>query len=352
MLVVCLVVAVPLAIYLYNVAVWTTAWQTSPETDIQSVTRDVSVVIALHNEAENVEKLTSTLPSKSEVILVCDHCTDDTQERLQTLTAGKPNVRVEQSVVQQGKKHAQRYGVSLARYNYVAVTDADCVLPEKWTDALSSTEADMVIAPVVMKGDGRWLTHLFEIDFLALQASTAGAALRGRPFMCNGANLAFGKKIYTKHNAHTDYASGDDMFLLGEVKKMGGRIVYAKTRQALVQTTTPLSLKAFWRQRTRWLRKSSGYTDGEVKRQAATVFLANLSWPVLLLLGLVYPPALSIGVVAFALKTAMEFKLLRSTSRFFAVRVDLPTTLALAMLYPAMMLAITAGSMWRSRKTW
>ncbi len=339
---------VPLAVYILTVEKWRSAWINAPEVDSTSDSVELSVVIALHNEQGNVHQLLENLPS-SEVIFVCDHCTDKTFQQLKDLTRNKQNVKVLENKSSQGKKFAQRFAVGHSTHNILLFTDADCKITDDWVKAIASIHnhenPDLVIAPVVMRGT-TFLQHLFEIEFLSLQMSTAGATLQGQPVMCNGANLSVKKNIYLSHNPKTEYVSGDDMFLLSEVKRLEGKICYIKNKNALIETSTPASLSDFFRQRTRWLRKGTGYTDCDVIRCAQMVFWANI---ILLILPFI---SLPIFALAFLLKFFTDYRLLLAGSNFFRIRTDLPSTLILAILYPLMMLTVALLSLFRSKKKW
>ncbi len=357
-----ILLSIPTVIYCVMVRRWLRAWQRTPEFEASGQGAEpLSVVVCLHDEQSNVLQLIDALErsvASDDIILVCDHCTDGTYDFLASLTRRTPRFRVFESDLLPGKKNAQRFGVMQARYNYVALTDADCTLARGWDTELGEcilrSGAQMVIAPVVMRGrKTSSFGRLFELEFLSLQMSTAGAALMEKPIMCNGANLAVNRIAYLEHDGKEDaFVSGDDMFLLSSIKARGGRIAYLKSRHAMVTTHAPASLYLFWRQRTRWLRKATGYNDPDVIQTASFVFVANITWPILLVLSLLGLCHWLVPLLLFVVKTSFETAFLTAGHRFWHVRTTLPYILLLALLYPVMMVFISVLTLFRSKRKW
>ncbi len=361
LIVIYILISIPVIIYCLLVWKWSQAWRRTPSFVASNQGAEpLSVVICLHNEEENARQVVNMIErniASDDIILVCDHCTDRTPDILRSLTKDMPRVRVIDNDMVQGKKFAQRYGVMQAKHNYVAFTDADCMVPKDWDlevgECIYRTGAQLVISPVVMRAPkSDFLGHLFELEFLSLQMSTAGSALAGDPIMCNGANLAVNSLTYLDHDALTEYVSGDDMFLLASVKSKGGRIEYLKSRHALVNTSTPATLAAFWRQRTRWLRKSTGYTDASVVKAATTVFAANIIWAALAVLATVGLCHWVVPVVLFVLKTVFDMQILYAGGRFWCIKTDFWSMLCLAVVYPLMTCIVAVRSIFRSKNKW
>ncbi len=56
----------------------------------------------------------------------------------------------------------------------------------------------MIFGPVAYFPEKGLLNRFQSLEFSGLMASGAGAAMAGRPFMCNGANLAYRKEAFLK----------------------------------------------------------------------------------------------------------------------------------------------------------
>ena len=82
---------------------------------------------------------------------------------------------------------------------------------------------------------------------MALTAITAGYAGLKKPFMCNGANLAFKKTVFEKVNGyqlHHHISSGEDIFLMEDIKQLyPNGIHYLLSRALIVKTKTQTNLK-------------------------------------------------------------------------------------------------------------
>ena len=337
--------------YLYN---WIVAWQRAETFDGRDERRTpISIVVAMHNEAQVARQLVSSLldaiSPNDRIIIVFDHCTDNTEAVLRQFVSD--NLLIVNNPYKNGKKQAQRYGVELAKTEIVVTTDADCVVDKLWLSALDkyqrANNCDMVIMPVRMATDGSLFGNVVELEFAAIQMATASCALMNNSSMCNGANMAFRRDLYLSHDAQTDYISGDDMFLLGSVKQNGGRIGYIKSHDALVTTSVPRGFRNYMKQRTRWLRKSSGYKDEEVLRVAWAMLLGNISWPLLLLCG-----NIQLSIIIFMLKTVAETLLLFVGRRVFDVKIRPLALILLAVVYPFLILLIAASTFLRSKKEW
>lgn len=121
----------------------------------------VSILIAAHNEAANIEARVENLlaqeypADKIEIIVVSDGSTDGTPERLEALTRAHPRVRTLSLPANQGKASALNAGMEHARGELVVFTDArqrfaaDALarLAENFADpAVGSASGELVFA--------------------------------------------------------------------------------------------------------------------------------------------------------------------------------------------------------------
>lgn len=362
MLAVQIILFVILLIYVKSIISFMVVWRKAPNFDLSNTSdaEPMSVIVPVHNELDNMNPLLLSMLKQStdfdDLIFVCDHCTDGTDDNLRRLTRDYRQVRVVDNPLPQGKKQAIRHGVSLARHATIAMIDADCEIQESWCKALktfhTANHPNMLIAPVAMRADDTFMGHLFEIEFLAIQFCTAGAALAGYPILCNGANLSFDKTTYQQHDCHSEYVSGDDMFLLSEVKKNKGKISFIKNAGAMVSTVAPRTLSEYLRQRTRWLRKSTGYTDWQLIAFSVLIFLANMIWPAFAILAIWSVDCGICAAAAFVLKLIADFALLLKGRNFWNIRVRFRYAFVLSVLYPFIILIICTLSLFRSKRKW
>jgi dolichol-phosphate mannosyltransferase len=91
---------------------------------------ELSIVIPLHNERDNIEPLIAEIHSTLqgldyEIICVDDGSTDGTLERLKALSAASPRVRVFRHDKKSGQSTAIWNGVHRARSSWIATLDGD-----------------------------------------------------------------------------------------------------------------------------------------------------------------------------------------------------------------------------------
>ena len=98
--------------------------------------------------------------------------------------------------------------------------------------------------------------------------------------MCNGANLAYTKKAFTEVGGFTgidNIASGDDMLLMHKIYKLyPDKVMFLKSKDAIVQTAPVNSVKDFFNQRIRWASKADKYDDKRIFVVLLLVYVVNV----------------------------------------------------------------------------
>ncbi len=304
----------------------------------------LSVVVALRNESENVQSLIDSLKVQEfesfEVILVNDHSTDDTLERLQASTAGLPNFRIlSLPADRQGKKEALGMGISQAVFEVIITTDADCTHPALWLSSVAhyfnhSGKTLMLIGPVALKSGKSFFSRLQQTEFVSVMGVTAAAVGLGHPVMCNGANLAFRKEAFHRAGGYTDnlnVSSGDDEFLMRKIFKLDPKAIhYLNDQHGIVRTNTQPTLEAFFAQRWRWAGKWKKNTDWWARLLAVDVLMAHVAF-LFIVTGLVWSPWLMTLALG---KIIMELLFLKPIGYFLHRRFDWVSFLVLQFVYP------------------
>lgn len=200
-----------------------------------------------------------------QVLVMDDASTDGTAGLVRGLATTWPGLAL-LTVQGTGKKAAIAEGVAAAQGEWILLTDADARCgPQRLSGmaaAMENTKADLLLLPVATRGEG-FVQRVQVEEQLALQAVMAGTALRGRPLLANGANIAFRKAAFMAVGGYANdpWASGDDIFLLRSMRKAGMRIVCHLAPSALVAVRAETSWRAAWRQRLRWAGKMRGAMD-------------------------------------------------------------------------------------------
>ncbi len=296
----------------------------------------VSVLIAVRNEEENILNILNDIKNQDynnnyfEVIVINDNSTDKTYELVNEFVKENKNFRIiNLDENKKGKKAAIEEGVKQSKYQLIMTTDADCRINKKWLSTIASfyekERPKIIISPVVFRQSKRILsfTNLQGIEFLSLISSTAGACGINRPIMCNGANLAYEKSVFEEFNnlMYNEIPSGDDIFLLLNVKKKyPKKIKFLKSNDATVYTKSQNSLNDFINQRIRWTSKSKNYTDFDILFTSLTVFFANFSILISLIISTFNYQYLYFSLIIFTLKSIPDYILLNTSARFFGIK--------------------------------
>ncbi len=333
-----------------------------------------SVLIAARDEAAALPHLLAALhqqalaPALFEVLIADDHSTDGTAALVGAAAKSAPyGLRLlALPPGATGKKAALAAAIAQARAPWVVCTDADCRPAPGWlqayADLLDSSTSPLlhfISGPVRLTPGGAWFDGLLGLEFAGLVGVGGACIGRGRPTMCNGANLAFRRATFHEVGGYADnvgVASGDDEFLLHKMHQRypAGVRFLAETR-AVVDTPAPATLRALLRQRTRWASKYPHYRTAAPRQLALLVLGTNLSL-FAGLVGAVVWPALGPGVAAgWALKLGADAWLLAPTLRLLRRRRWLAWLLPLQLLYAPYALAVglagqrAQGYRWKGR---
>lgn len=317
---------------------------------LKKAEKKFSIFIPFRNEAENLHSLLKTLinidypKTHFEVIFVDDESSDNS---IETINKTLVNSNIDYCIIKNKphsnspKKDAVTKAVSIAKYNWIITTDADCFLPEKWltsfNQCIQEKNPKMIVAPVTFTSNGSFLDEFQYLDFLSLQGATIGGFGIDKPFLCNGANFVYQKSVFNELNGFENnkyIASGDDVFLLENfVKTYPKDVHYLKTYNAIVATKPEINLTALIQQRVRWAAKSGNYNSWFGKLVALLVLLMNATILDAIILALINWISWNNLLLIFAVKFTVDFILLYRTSTFFKKGFCLKYYLFNALLY-------------------
>lgn len=296
----------------------------------------ISVIIPARNEEENIQAclesvIAQTYPeSLFEVIVIDDFSNDQTAkivnsfaEKNVTLLSLKDSI--EREKLNSYKKKAIEMAISKAKGELIVTTDADCIVPNLWLQTIASfykkNHPVFIAAPVSYYGENNFLKIFQSLDFMTLQGITGASVYKKFHSMCNGANLAYEKKIFLQVGGFKgidNIASGDDMLLMHKISAgYPDKVLFLKSPDAVVKTKPAKTLKEFLNQRIRWASKADKYTDKRITAVLVLVYLFNF-W--ILFLGIIsvfysYLFFWFIGVIIG--KTIVELFFLYPVARFF-----------------------------------
>lgn len=334
-----------------------------------------SVLIAARNEAAALPHLLDALrrqtlaPALFEVLIADDHSDDGTAALV--AAAAKTSLFALHLVAlppgATGKKAALAAAIAQARAPWVVCTDADCRPGPGWlrayADLLHSSTHPLIhflSGPVRLTPGGAWFDGLLGLEFAGLVGVGGACIRRGRPTMCNGANLAFRRSTFYEVGGYADnagLASGDDEFLLHKMhQRYPAGIRFVADARAVVDTPAPATLRALLRQRVRWASKYQHYRTAAPRQLALLVLGANVSLALGLALALNWPALWPWVAAAWALKLGADAWLLAPMLRLLRRPQWLVWLLPLQLLYAPYALAVglagqrAQGYQWKGRQ--
>lgn len=303
----------------------------------------ITLIIAARNEEKNIATciesiIKQTYPANLfEVIIVDDHSIDSTAAIANSFNQN--NIRVinlndftGNENLNSYKKKAIETAIGFAKGNLIVTTDADCIVEPGWLQTIASyyeeTAAVFIAASVVysepLPGDSfskKFLKIFQSLDFMTLQGITGASVYKKIHSMCNGANLAYEKKVFYEVNGFKGIdaiASGDDMLLMHKIqKRYPDKIEYLKSPDAIVQTRPAETIKEFMNQRIRWASKADKYPDLQITVVLLLVYLLNAWIFFIAICSFFFLLAFYLFILLFIVKTTVELFFLFPVAAFF-----------------------------------
>lgn len=348
------------ALLIFLLAGWSRAMRQREEPPLRKHPL-ISVVVPVRNEEMRMWTLLENLALQEykpfEIVVVDDDSQDETLWVARQ--SDLPNLRIIQSKGR-GKKEALASGIRAAKGTIVVTTDADCLFPPQWLTHICTEFQDpkvmMAFSGVKMEGDRSFAGSLQEMEFSSLIGSGASTAALGFPTMCNGANLAFRKKVFSEvkgYEGNLDIPSGDDEFLMRKVSRAyPGSIRFINKPSAVVRTELQPALGAFLNQRIRWASKWRYNSSPFARALAVLIFVLQTgviaNWVLLL------SPDVLQALFLMAVKMILEAAFLLQVCRFLKTPWNWLAFLALQVAYPIYVVAVAAASFfvpfqWKNR---
>lgn len=293
----------------------------------------VSVIISARNEEETIEKCIRQLilqrfdKEQFELIIIDDASEDNTYELAESILKDSDvDYRLIKQPAHQGKKKNLAIAIELAKGDIIITSDADITYRSlNWLSYIASYfeahNPNLLILPIDFKDEYTFISKFQIVENIALMAVSAGYTTLKKSFMCSGANLAFKKSAYVAvkgYQSHIHIASGDDVFLLEDIKKLDvSAIHYLSVKDVIVTTKSQPDFKSLLNQRVRWASKFRHNTNWLNFFGGLVVLLANL-FPLALLVSVLNQSVILVPyLVTFTLvKVIFDFLLLFLASHF------------------------------------
>lgn len=324
-----------------------------------------TIIVPFRNENENLPVLLDSLSKLNypvelfEVLLV----DDESKEEFSVVCSPFPiNIVKSNRVSSSPKKDAITTAMQYVNSDWVVTTDADCTAPENWLLTLDNYiqlhDVSMIASAVTYNCNNSFLHHFQQLDLASLQGATIGSFGINKGFMCNGANFAYTKSLFTALNGfdgNDKIASGDDVFLLQKaIAKFPRKVHYLKSKNTIVTTKPMNDWKYLFYQRVRWASKTSSYQSGFGKALGVVVFSGNLALVITFLLSLTGFITLQYLALQFFLKFIIDSILIYQANTFLSQQSIRYLVLS-SLLYPFFSACVAFYSLvgtyeWRGRK--
>lgn len=322
----------------------------------------IHLIIPFRNEAEQIPQLLERLLEFQEdeglalnPVFVDDHSDDSSVDMVEHAIGQGLRATLHQSAGF-GKKAALMEGRMGLSPGYHVTMDADVVPHRSWKQELHvplSLSMDMVILPVLPKKPVNSLSKVSALETMSLLGVTMATASLGRATMANGANLMIRNNLGL--DDRPEIPSGDDVFLLHDLKRQGGRIGAIPRLQNAVYTATPRRWAEWFDQRKRWAAKSMEYKDRDTLILGWSMLLVNGGILVLLMSIFFTRAWLWMFITLLSTKFVLDFLFLHSICKYYRMTSLLSSYPLAALMNPLQYLAVFIGSRlggytWKGRR--
>jgi cellulose synthase/poly-beta-1,6-N-acetylglucosamine synthase-like glycosyltransferase len=280
---------------LYYWRSWLNVPYYQPQTTNHKPQTHITVIIPARNEEENIAACLDSIYNQSypkdlfEVLVVDDHSTDNTAAIVKLYQSKNARLISLKDFIPAGeinsyKKKAIEIAIAQSTGELIVCTDADCLVTESWLQTIvafyEQYQPQFIAAPVSINCSNKFIEFFQGLDFMTLQGITGASVHKKIHSMCNGANLAYTKKAFEAVGGFAgidNIASGDDMLLMHKIyKQWPDKVMFLKSKDAIVQTAPVNSIKEFFNQRIRWASKADKYDDKRIFAVLLLVYFINL----------------------------------------------------------------------------
>ena len=239
--------------------------------------KGVSVIICARNESANLRKFLPAVLEQDypdfEVIVVNDCSEDDSYYVLGEYLKKYPNLKVsnvnKDPKFSHNKKFAQFIGIKAAVNEILLFTDADCK-PEsdKWISLMTSrfdAQTGFVLGYGGYFKDKGILNAWIRYDSMTIAMQYLGMAIRKRPYMGVGRNLAYLRKIFFEkkgYGSHNHVISGDDDLFVNS-HASGNNTCPEFRPGSHTRSVPPATLREWIKQKKRHLTTAPYYRRGD-----------------------------------------------------------------------------------------
>jgi glycosyltransferase involved in cell wall biosynthesis len=176
----------------------------------------LSFIIIAYNEEKSITNALDSIyaqldiPKPFEVIVVNDGSLDATFEIVQTYSFSHPEIKIVDLQLNQGRGAARAAGIKAAKGKYLALIDADIILPKNWLKSCMPymSKFDACAGTAVPDGDVTWVYNTFNLvpKVIPHEATVTGS------------NGLYRSSVFSKVSFNQNKKNGEDIDLGFQMK--------------------------------------------------------------------------------------------------------------------------------------
>jgi biofilm PGA synthesis N-glycosyltransferase PgaC len=295
---------------------------------VESDSEPVSVVICARNEDDNLTEFLPKVMTQDypdfEVIVVNDCSFDNTENVIDEFAKIFPNLRKanikEDPYYKHGKKFAVLVGIKAARHSRLVLTDADCYpASDQWLKEMVagfSVQKEIVLGYGAYEKRKGFLNKLIRFDAFIIAVQYLAAAIKNKPYMGVGRNLAYTKELFFKEKGfskHYHIHSGDDDLFVNQASNQSN-VNVCVSKDAVTYSKAKRSFKQWRIQKARHLTTAPLYSQASKSRLTFIYFSQYYFYLSLIGLAFSIKTLLLIPILLF-LKIMIQLLVLNKASR-------------------------------------
>jgi len=294
----------------------------------QADLQPVSVIVCARNEDDNLTEYLPKLLTQDypdfEVVVVNDCSFDNTENVIDEYAKIFPNLRKanikEDAYYKHGKKFAMLVGIKAAKHNRVVLTDADCYpAGDQWLKEMVlsfSEEKVIVLGYGAYEKSKGLLNKLIRFDTFMIAVSYLSSAIKGKPYMGVGRNLAYTKELFFSEKGfskHYHVNSGDDDLFVNQAAT-GFNVNISIDKESITYSKAKKTFRDWRIQKARHLTTAPLYSSVSRSLIGFSYFAQYYFYMSLLSLTLSLETLLLIPIF-FLLKTIVQWILLNKITK-------------------------------------
>ncbi len=325
----------------------------------------VSLIIAARN---SVLKLEDHLPHwlnqdypQFEVVIIDDRSGDETAYFLVKTAEKEPLLKyvlLDPEVIKNGgKKLALTLGFKKAKYNHFLLTDADCVPnSDQWLRSMAAgftTKKDIILGVSPVKTKKSFLGRLVQYENMLTALQFLGMAIKGKPYMGVGRNLAYTRGIYDSvggFSKHHHLPAGDDDLFVQEASNSVNTGICIDPN-SYVNTNGPKNWNEYWKQKMRHLWIGKQYRS-DVKNQLAWLPVSQLLFWTTTILWFVFGSSWIWPIIPILVKIIPEWVIFSKKGKLLNMPLANPYYPIFNFFYSFWYLVISINAFFKRKIVW